>query len=247
VPLLLQLLFWYFIIIHMLPPPRASLALLDTVFLNNRGLYLPAPADMGASRFLLFAAALPTLVSLIAPPFRKYLGKALALSAVFVLLTLSAATWSRPALAGFNFAGGTSLNPEFVAIVFALSVYAAAPIGEVVRVGIISVSGGQSEAARTLGFSYLQTVRLVVVPQALRVIILPLGNQYLHLIRNTSLGAAIGFPELMSVFGGTVLNQSGRAIEIVFIMMLTYLGIGLAAGWVMSRLNDSFQIPGRTA
>ena len=152
-------------------------------------------------------------------------------------LSLPDFAWELPVLRGFNFTGGISIIPEFAALGLALSIYTAAFIAENVRSGILSVRRGQMEAALALGLSYGQTLRLVVIPQALRVIIPPLTGQYLNLIKNSSLGAAIAYPELVALFGGTVLNQTGQAIEVIAITMATYLAISLAISAAMNRYN----------
>lgn len=152
-------------------------------------------------------------------------------------LNLSDFAWEVPVLRGFNFTGGIAIIPEFAALTLALSIYTAAFIAENVRSGILSVRRGQIEAAFALGLTRVQTLRLVVIPQALRVIVPPLTGQYLNLIKNSSLGAAIAYPELVALFGGTVLNQTGQAIEVIAITMGTYLLISLAISAAMNRYN----------
>jgi general L-amino acid transport system permease protein len=146
-----------------------------------------------------------------------------------------------PELAGFNFAGGLRLTPEFAALLFGLVVYTGAFIAEIVRAGIQAVSRGQVEAARSLGLTYGQTLRLVVFPQALRVMIPPVTSQYLNLAKNSSLAIAIGYPDLFSV-AGTVYNQTGAAIEIITIMMLSYLSISLFTSLLMNIYNRRIQL-----
>lgn len=152
--------------------------------------------------------------------------------------------WSFPELAGFNFQGGLQLLPEFVALLLALSLYTASFIAEIVRAGILSVPKGQSEAARALGLSSWQCMRLVVIPQALRVVIPPLTSQYLNLTKNSSLAAAIAFPDLVLVFAGTVLNQTGQAVEVIFLTMAVYLLISLLISYGMNRYNQSLMLRG---
>jgi general L-amino acid transport system permease protein len=142
-----------------------------------------------------------------------------------------------PALQGFNFKGGSELIPELVALLLALSAYTAAFIAEIVRAGIMAVSHGQTEAARSLGLRNGQTLRLVIIPQAMRVIIPPLTSQYLNLTKNSSLAAAIAYPELVSVFAGTVLNQTGQAVEVIGITMAIYLGLSLSISAFMNWYN----------
>ena len=251
-PLLLQVFFWYFAVLRALPPPRESFGLFDLFFLNLRGLYVPAPvAEPGLG--WVAVAGIAGLVAAIhlgrrARRRREETGRAapvwpLSLALVAVPPLAAAAVfgfplgWEAPALKGFNFTGGLVLIPEFVAIVLALSLYAAAFIAEIVRAGVLSVGPGQTEAARALGLSPGQTLRLVVVPQALRVIVPPLTSQYLNILKNSSLAAAIAYPELVSVFSGTVLNQTGQAIEVIAITMAVYLFLSLAISAAMNWYN----------
>jgi general L-amino acid transport system permease protein len=196
VPLLLQLLFWYFAILQPLPGPRASLSLGDTVFLNNRGLFLPwlELADGG--------------------------------------LRLSV-----PHLAGFNFTGGIALAPELFALTLGLTIYSAAFIAEIVRGGIQAIPRGQIEAARALGLRRGQIARLVQIPLALRAIVPPLGAYYVILLKNSSLGAAIAYPDLMHVMAGTAVNQTGQPVEVMLIMLATYLALGLGISAVTGITN----------
>jgi general L-amino acid transport system permease protein len=150
--------------------------------------------------------------------------------------------WEIPALRGFNFQGGVVMIPEFMALLLALSIYTASYIAEIVRGGIEAVNRGQSEAALSLGLTRGQTLRLVVMPQALRVIIPPLTNQYLNLLKNSSLAAAIAYPELVSVFAGTVLNQTGQAVEVIGITMAVYLSISLTISLLMNWYNHKIKL-----
>ena len=151
----------------------------------------------------------------------------------------------KPELRGFNFVAGLRLIPEFVALLVALSTYTAAFIAEVVRAGILAVSRGQTEAALALGFRRALVLRLIVVPQALRVIVPPLTNQYLNLTKNSSLAVAIGYPELVAVFAGTTLNQTGQAIEIIGITMAVYLSISLITSLLMNFYNARIRLTER--
>jgi general L-amino acid transport system permease protein len=146
-------------------------------------------------------------------------------------------SWDYPKLTGFNFKGGLILIPEFVALLFSLSIYTASFIAEVVRSGIQSVSRGQVEAAYSLGLKPFETLRLIVIPQAMRVIIPPLTNQYLNLTKNSSLAAAIAYPDLVHVFAGTVLNQTGQAVEVIAITMVVYLTLSLVISLFMNWYN----------
>ncbi len=252
IPLLLQLFFWYFAVLRTLPSPRASFALGDAVFLNIRGLYLPRLVPEAAFWWipaaLLLAAVGVLLLARWARRRREQTGAAFHTAYVSLGLLLglpllaTAVTgfpfaWEYPVLKGFNFRGGLVLIPELVALLMALSVYTAAFIAEIVRAGILSVSHGQTEAAYALGLRPSQTLRLVVIPQAMRVIIPPLTNQYLNLTKNSSLAAAIAYPDLVSVFAGTVLNQTGQAIEVIAITMGVYLTISLLIALGMNWYN----------
>jgi len=252
IPLLLQLFFWYFAVLRALPAPRGSVDIAGLIFLNNRGLYLPVPvastgtvialAVIGAAAALLVAAAAfgfgtPAMRG------RVRLG-CFALIGLGALWLIASLGWDRPHLAGFNFRGGVSLIPEFVALVVALSTYTASFIAEVVRAGLQSVPRGQIEASLALGLSRRRTLRLVVVPQALRVIFPPLTNQYLNLTKNSSLATAIAYPDLVSVFGGTVLNITGQAVEVIVITMAVYLAISLAIAFGMGGYNRAVAMRG---
>lgn len=248
-PLLFQILFWYLAVLRMLPSPKQSISILDGVFLSNRGLAIPRP--VGQEGLIAFAVAVAVAIigcMVLRSHSRRSLfrtGQALVVwpYAVGLLIVLPAAaivlfgipfTFEMPVLKGFNFSGGARLIPEFVALAIALSTYTAAFIAEVVRAGILSVHKGQMEAGAALGLSRGSTLRLIVVPQAMRVILPPLTNQYLNLTKNSSLAVAIGYPELFSVFAGTTLSQTGQAIEILAITMGVYLLISLVTSGIMS-------------
>ena len=162
---------------------------------------------------------------------------AFAPAAVLAAFSHPLAGWSLPRLAGFSFQGGMVLIPEFVGLVLGLSFYTGAYIAENVRSGILAVDKGQREAAEALGLSRGQTLRLVILPQAMRVIVPPLTSHYLSLTKNSSLAAAIGYPELVSVFAGTVLNQTGQAVEVIAITMAVYLAISLTIAGAMNLYN----------
>jgi general L-amino acid transport system permease protein len=175
--------------------------------------------------------------------------RALAIAILIVVLPIVAAsfsgfhiTWSMPALAGFNFTGGVSVIPEFVAMTLALSLYAAAFIAEIVRAGVAAVPVGQVEAARALGLHRGAILAKVVVPLALRVILPPLGTQYILILKNSSLAAAIAYPDLMLIFGGTVLNQTGQPLEVMLITMATYLLLGLGIGAAINFINARLRL-----
>ncbi|MFQ5851638.1 MAG: amino acid ABC transporter permease [Candidatus Binatia bacterium] len=260
IPLLLQIFFWYFAMLGLLPSPRQSIVIAGTFFLNNRGLYLPVPIfDSGFGVALLsFLIAFIAVILMVRWARRgqgasgRHFHTVLALMVILIALPLIAAvvtgftfSWDRPELKGFNFVGGLVLIPEFVALLVALSVYTAAFIAEIVRAGIQSVSKGQIEAAYSLGLKPAQTLRLVIVPQALRVIVPPLTSQYLNLTKNSSLAVAIAYPELVSVFAGTVLNQTGQAIEVIAMTMAVYLTISLMISLFMNWYNRKIALAER--
>ncbi|WP_395666996.1 amino acid ABC transporter permease [Methylocella sp.] len=248
-PLLLQLLFWHNAVLKPLPSPRESLALPFGMFLNNRGLFAPAPSFAPSAAFVAAAclAALLILYGLrrtprrvmFARPWRAVGGGVM--TAFALCLPLAAfvgaddpVAFSNPELKGFNFVGGLRVLPEFVALALGLSLYTGAFIAEIVRAGIEAVPQGQREAATALGLSGRQTSRLVVTPQAMRLIVPLLTSQYLNLVKNSSLAVFIGYPDLVQVFAGTVLNQTGAAVQAVAITMAVYLAISLFASLVMN-------------
>ncbi|MFI8610995.1 amino acid ABC transporter permease [Pseudomonas sp. NPDC077649] len=252
IPPLLQILFWYFAVFLTLPGPRQSLEIGETFFLNSRGLYLPAPSP--SESFGLFVGVLlATIVAIVvmgrwAKARREATGKvfhafwaSLAMIVVIPGLTVliggNPLVWSVPELTGFNFRGGWVMIPELMALTLALTIYTAAFIAENVRSGIMAVSHGQTEAARSLGLRPGITLRLVIIPQALRVIIPPLTSQYLNLAKNSSLAAGIGYPDMVSLFAGTVLNQTGQAIEVIAITMSVYLAISISISLLMNWYN----------
>ena len=247
-PLLFQMLFWYLAVLGVLPAPRASVALFG-FYLNNRGLVIPKPvAEPGLAPF-----AVALLVAIvIAFGLRHYArrllfekGRAIAiwpyvialligLPAVSTLLFGAPFSLDVPVLKGFNFSGGSRVIPEFVALTVALSTYTASFIAEIVRAGILAVHKGQMEAGTSLGLQRGSVLRLIVVPQAMRVILPPLTNQYLNLTKNSSLAVGIGYPDLVSVFAGTALSQTGQAIEILAMTMGVYLLLSLITSAIMS-------------
>ncbi len=253
IPLLLQIFFWYFAVLRAMPPPRQSLSLADAVFVNIRGLYLPAPQFQPGFGWVLaafgFAIVLAILLARWAkqrqattgqpfPTFSASLALLLGLPLLAFWLAGSPLTWQVPELQGFNFRGGWVVIPEMASLLLALSIYTAAFIAEIVRAGIQAVSHGQTEAASSLGLNPGLTLRLIILPQALRVIIPPLTNQYLNLTKNSSLAAAIGYPDLVATFAGTVLNQTGQAIECIAITMAVYLTISLLISLLMNIYNQ---------
>ncbi len=252
IPPLLQIFFWYFAILQPLPGPRQSLNLGDTFFLSNRGLNMPSPTmDAGFWPFAV-ALALAIVAGVVLarwankrrmatgqsfPVLLSVLALLVALPGLTMLVFGSPFHWEVPELKGFNFRGGWVVIPELVALTLALSIYTAAFIAETVRAGIKAVNHGQTEAARSLGLPAGKTLRLVIVPQALRVIIPPLTSQYLNLVKNSSLAAGIGYPDMVSLFAGTVLNQTGQAIETIAITMSVYLAISISISLLMNWYN----------
>ncbi|MFA0414063.1 amino acid ABC transporter permease [Vibrio renipiscarius] len=252
IPLLLQIFFWYFAVLQALPLPRQSLNIGEAVFLNVRGLYFPSPVFEAGSSYIFLALAIGIVVSIAintwaknrqkitgqqTPMLRIVLALCVALPVAAYFLTGSPISAEYPALKGFNFRGGLSIIPELAALLLALSIYTASFIAEIVRSGINAVSHGQTEAAMSLGLSRSKTLKLVVIPQALRIIIPPLTSQYLNLTKNSSLAMAIGYPDLVSVFAGTTLNQTGQAIEIIAMTMAVYLSLSLITSALMNIYN----------
>ncbi|MFZ1067290.1 MAG: amino acid ABC transporter permease, partial [Pseudolabrys sp.] len=258
-PLLLQLLFWYNAVLKALPDIRESIVV-GGAFLNNRGLFLPEPVFKsgfgavaivafvgiaGSIAFYLWARKRQERTGQQAPVFWVALALVLGLPLAVFALAGFPLGFEFPKAGRFNIAGGVEVLPEFAALLFGLSVYTAAFIAEVVRAGILAVSRGQSEAAYSLGLRPGPTLRLIVVPQAMRVIIPPLTSQYLNLTKNSSLAVAIGYPDLVQVFTGTVLNQTGQAVEVVAITMLVYLVISLTTSLLMNIYNSRMALSER--
>ena len=258
VPLLLQLFIWYRLVLT--PLPQASEAItIGSASLSNKGLTMPAP-QFGDGAWLIWvgfgvAAVASWLLSGWNRKQHDMTGRSMPvwlLSALmfvaFPLLSLLAAGWpltfDYPVKGNFGFKGGMTLVPEFMALLLALSIYTAAFIAEAVRAGIMAVSKGQGEAAAALGLKPSLAMRLVVLPQALRVIIPPLTSQYLNLTKNSSLAVAIGYPDLVST-GGTILGQTGQAIEVVLIWMVVYLTLSLATSGFMNWFNARHRLVGR--
>ena len=258
-PLLLQLMFWYFGVIIQLPGVRQAVELPGPVYLTQRGVYMIWGEGTSSfptwrayiilaliSIFVIWfvlrsaqkRASVPlspwwNLAYLLVPAVIIWIG--------FMLQAEPPLRSTVPELSGLNFRGGVRLTPEFAALLFGLVVYTGAFIAEIVRAGIQAVSRGQVEAARSLGLTTTQTLRLVVFPQALRIMVPPVTSQYLNLAKNSSLAIAIGFPDLFSV-AGTIFNQTGAAIEIITIIMLSYLSISLITSILMNIYNRRIQL-----
>lgn len=252
VPPLLQILFWYFAVLQALPSARQSLSLGEAIFLNIRGLYVPKPIFESGSWLIGAAAILAVVLSigvyiwaknkqkvtgLQTPVIRIALGLCIGLPMIAYFIMGMPISADYPELKGFNFKGGITVLPELFALWLALGIFTSAFIAEIVRSGIEAVSHGQTEAATALGLSQSKTLKLVVIPQAMRIIVPPLTSEYLNLTKNSSLAMAIGYPDLVSVFAGTTLNQTGQAIEIIFMTMGVYLGLSLLTSWLMNIYN----------
>ncbi len=252
VPLLLHIIVWYWIVQQLLPPLRQSLSLLDVAFLNNRGAFVPRPVFVDGSEWIA-AGGIAAVVSVVALALwarrrQNITGTPFPLVPVAagVLIGVPAAAaaaagfpveWDIPVLRGFNFRGGITVIPELAALVLGLAIYNASFIAEIVRGSIQAITQGQKDAAAALGLRYGLRMRLVVIPQALRIIVPPLTNQYLHILKGSSLAVAIGYPDLVSVFTGSVLNYTGRAIEIMFMTMAVYLFLSASVALLMNWYN----------
>ena len=252
-PLLLQLLFWYNAVLKALPEMRDSIKIPGGIVLNNRGLFLPNPIFGPGFTWVVVAFFVAIVASIVfyiwarkrqertgqqAPVFTTAFGLIIGLPILVLLVSGFPLSFGFPVAGRFNISGGMEVLPEFAALLFGLSIYTAAFIAEVVRAGILAVSRGQTEAAYSLGLRPQPTLRLIVVPQAMRVIIPPLTSQYLNLTKNSSLAVAIGYPDLVQVFTGTVLNQTGQAVEVVAITMAVYLTISLVTSLLMNIYNS---------
>ena len=252
IPPLLQIFFWYFAVLRNLPGPRQAVDAFDLAFLSNRGLYIPSPQIAEGMLALLAALACVVIVSVALFRYNRMhqiktgqlrrtwpvtLILLVILSGLAHVIFGPAMHWDVPQLRGFNFRGGMVLIPELAALTLALSIYTSAFIAEIIRAGIQAVPHGQHEAARSLGLPNPVTLRQVIIPQAMRVIIPPLTSQYLNIVKNSSLAAAIGYPDMVSLFAGTVLNQTGQAIETIAITMSVYLIISLTISLLMNIYN----------
>ncbi|MCT4471153.1 MULTISPECIES: amino acid ABC transporter permease [Bosea] len=252
IPLLLQLFFWYNAVLKPLPDARNSISLPGGIYLNNRGIIFPNPQFAPAFEWVVIAFLIGIAGSIAfyiwargqqAKTGKQYpngwvaFGLVIGMPLIVFLLAGQPLSFEYPQQGRFNLTGGLQIFPEFVALLVGLSTYTAGFIAEVVRAGILAVSKGQTEAANALGLRSGPTLKLVVVPQAMRVIIPPLTSQYLNLVKNSSLAVAIGYPDLTQVFMGTVLNQTGQAVEMVSITMGVYLTISLVTSFAMNIYN----------
>ncbi len=257
IPLLIQLFFWYIAVLGVLPSARGSHSLFDSFFLNVRGLYLPAPIAEDGMIFTGIAFIIGLIATFFVskwannkqiktgkrpPVFLIALGLLILAPLVVFFISGSPLSWDIPKLAGFNFKGGIEIIPELFALLLGLSIYTGAFIAEIVRSGILAVDHGQTEAALSVGLTPAQNLKLVVIPQALRVIIPPLTSQYLNLVKNSSLAMAIAYPDIVAVFMGTTLNQTGQAVEITAMTMGVYLVISLSISLFMNWYNAKMSL-----
>jgi general L-amino acid transport system permease protein len=251
-PLLLQLLFWYNAVLRSLPGPRQSLSLAGMIYLNNRGLFLPAPVPLRAASWFVAAVALALAASVMfrvwarrrqdrtgaqAPIAGVSAALLLGLPALAIAATGAPFSFDIAKVSGFNLKGGIQVIPELAALAFGLVTFTAAFIAEIVRAGVLAVPHGQVEAASALGLQRSLATRLVVVPQAMRLIVPPLTSQYLNVVKNSSLAVFIGYPDLVPIFAGTVLNQTQAAVQVMAITMAVYLAISLAVAAALNAYN----------
>jgi general L-amino acid transport system permease protein len=259
-PLILQIFFWYFAVLRSLPSTEKSLIIFNFLIINLQGFYIPK-FIITNSHYIFYGIIFALLTIFIikyyankifyehakvVPVFKIFFFLMVTLPIIFSLIGGVTISIEYPKLIKnfgiFNYLGGIKLIPEFLALVFSLSLYTSAFIAENVRAGILSINKGQKEAARSLGLNNSQSLNLIVIPQALRVIIPPTTNQYLNLTKNSSLAAAIGYPDLTGAFAGTALSQTGKAIEIIFIVMITYLTISLLISLILNWYNKKIAL-----
>ncbi len=260
IPVLLQILFWYNVVLRSLPSPRGSLDFFGKIFINNRGVYIPKPA-LNSTTISIIVSVFAVFIFIYflnnwANKRKERTGEDFAVLPIGIGLLVVAPIlgyfigganfdFSYPHLQGFGFVGGKQYYPEFISLTMALTVFTATFIAEAVRSGIEAVSKGQKEAAASIGLSHYQALKLVILPQALRISIPPIINQYLNLLKNSSLATAIGYPEIVTVFAGTTLNQVGQAIEIISMTMLVYLVISLSVSAFLNWINFKMKIKER--
>ena len=260
VPILLHILLWHGIIINTLPHPRQAIGIYDVSFLSNRGFYVPKPIAETGIELVYLALVLSIIFAVLFSKYAKKLqentGKQLPVIWINFLVILVFPTiaffgsgnpisLSIPALKGFNFQGGLHLSPELIALTFALAIYTAAFIAEIVRAGILAIHKGQREAAESIGLKPNKVMKLVILPQARRVIIPPLTSQYLNLTKNSSLAIAIGYMDLVATLGGISLNQTGREMETMVLVLLIYLSVSLSISSFMNWYNHKVKLVDR--
>ena len=252
VPVLLHILFVYGIFLYTLPVPKKAINISDAVFLSNRGFYTPAPIFEDGFNYVLTSILIAILIVFffkrwahkvqdttgkIYPVFTISISILIGLPFLTFFISGTPMSWETPVLKGFNFKGGASIKPEYIALTFALAYYTACFIAEIVRGGILAISKGQTEAAHGLGLRPNRTLQLIVIPQALRVIIPPLCSQYLNLTKNSSLAIAIGYMDVVATIGGITLMQTGKEMETMIIILLTYLFFSLVISAFMNWFN----------
>ena len=257
VPILLHILFVHSIFLYVFPVPKRAISISDTFFFSNRGIQIPSPVFEDGFGYvwtvLLIAIAIVAVFVYLAKKNQDETGKiypifTISLAILFCLplftffVSGAPLSWEIPVLKGFNFKGGTSIKPEYMALTFALSYYTSCFIAEIVRGGILAISHGQTEAADALGLSPNKTLQLVVIPQALRVIIPPLASQYLNLTKNSSLAIAIGYMDVVATIGGISLMQTGKEMETMIIVLLTYLFFSLIISGFMNWFNSRMSL-----
>ncbi len=265
IPLLLQIFFWYFAVLRAVPDKRSKASLFDTFNINVTGIWMPKPLPQDGFNIVVIAVLIGIVLAFIVKKWAKKrqaatgqqfpviwasLGLIVGLPFVIYLISGSPLEWAYPEFRetgsrlrmGFQLGTGLQIIPEFLALLFALSLYTATFIAEIVRAGILAVSYGQTEAASALGIKNSHTLRLIIIPQAMRVIIPPLTSQYLNLTKNSSLAVAIAYPDLVSVFAGTVLNQTGQAVEIIMMTMGVYLTISIVTSIFMNWYNATMAL-----
>jgi general L-amino acid transport system permease protein len=244
VPILLHVLFWYMLVLNVLPPVRASLSVGDLVFFSNRGIFFPSLERFDSTALTYVGVVLVAALFLVIGRALGTLSASL-VSAVALLLVLgTAVVWDVPSLRGFNFAGGSSLTPEYSALLTGLVVYYGSFIADIVRSAIRAIPTGQWEGASALGLTRLKTIRLVIIPQAMRIIVPPLSNQMLGLAKDTSIGVAVAYPEFVAI-SRTVINQTGQALEVMFLVMSFYLLLNLAISSALNLYNAKLGLRGR--
>ena len=260
VPILLQILLWHGIIINTLPHPKKAINIADVTFLSNRGFYIPKPLTENGIELVYLFFVIAIIFSILFykyckkkqdltgaqyPVFWINLSVIISLPIVAFFISGMPISLEIPALKGFNFRGGMHMSPELAALTFALGIYTAAFIAEIVRAGILAVDKGQREAAESIGLKPSKVMNLVILPQARRVIIPPLTSQYLNLTKNSSLAIAIGYMDLVATLGGISLNQTGREMETMVIVMLIYLSVSLSISALMNWYNNKAKLVGR--
>ncbi|MFL2659709.1 MAG: amino acid ABC transporter permease [Alphaproteobacteria bacterium] len=257
VPVLIWIIIWYFGVFLQLPSAKKAININDSIFISNRGLYFPSPVFSEGAIAILIAFIGAIIINFFyvkrakkihiktgkqSPIFLVSLLLIIGLPVVTYFVTNQPIEWVIPELKGFNFKGGMALKPEFVALLMGLAVYTSAHIAEIVRAGILSVPKGQIEAGMSFNITRNQMMKMVVIPQALRLIIPPLTSQYLNLMKNSSLAVAVGYMDLTATTGGITLNQTGQAIECILMIMGTYLLLSLLISAIMNYVNKKVQL-----